>query len=116
MPFQRHRGRIMPLASAMRRRAPTIAMIALAVLVVAHADPAFAQADPFATARAKATEIQTSLQRLASAVGMIGITVCLMLGYFNKLSWKWLATGIGVSFALNVVPGFVRALASLAGG
>jgi type IV secretory pathway VirB2 component (pilin) len=100
----------------MRRRAPTVAVVALAVMFVVHADPAFAQGDPFATARTKAGEIQAGLQRLASAVGMVGITICLMLGYFNKLSWKWLATGIGVSFALNVVPGFVRALASMAGG
>jgi hypothetical protein len=31
----------------------------------------------------------------------------LMLCFFNKLNWKWLSTGIGVCFAINLVPSII---------
>jgi hypothetical protein len=74
------------------------------LLVVAHAVPALAQADPFAMAKQKACDVQAGLRQFAGAVGMLGMISCLMLGYFDKLNWRWLATGIGVSFALSTVP------------
>lgn len=85
-------------------------MIVLAAIVIIHGDPAFAQADPFATAKAKACEVQQGFKTFTATVGMIGMVCCLMLGYFNKLNWRWLATGIGVSFAVNVLPTFVMRL------
>ena len=86
----------------------------LAVLLLS-AGPAMAQAtaDPFATAVAKACAFQQGLQRLAASVGMVSMVICLMLGYFNKLNWRWVATCLGVSFSLSVVPTWVM---SLAGG
>lgn len=99
--------------SASRFATPRM-MAAIAVLLIALvlAGPAFAQtADPFATAVAKACAFQNGLKRLAGVVGMIGMTVCLMLGYFNKLNWRWVATCLGCCFALGTVPAWVMALA-----
>ena len=81
------------------------------LLVVLLVDPALAQ-DPFAVAKDKACQAEQGLRRLAGAVGMLGITACLLLGYFDKLSWRWLATAIGCSFAISLVPGII----SWAGG
>jgi len=90
-----------------------MAAIALLAMAMVVAVPAFAQAgpDPFATAVAKACAFQNGLKRLAGVVGMIGMTVCLMLGYFNKLNWRWVATCLGCCFALGTVPAWVMALA-----
>ena len=111
----KHDSSLERMWSTLARRTPTVvAAVTIAVLAI-HADPACAQADPFATAKAKATEIQAGLETFATSVGMIGIICCLLLGYFNKLNWRWLATGIGVSFAIGTVPGFVRTLASFGG-
>lgn len=99
-------------AECARRNVPVLIAAAALVLLAAHADPAFAQ-DPFAEARQAACATQQGLTRLAGAVGIIGMTACLLLGYFNKLNWRWLATGIGVSFFINTVPSWVM---SLAGG
>jgi archaellum biogenesis protein FlaJ (TadC family) len=76
------------------------------VAVVMMIDPAYAQ-DPFAGAKAKACSAQQGLKQLAGAVGMLGITAALLMGYFNKLNWRWLATAIGASFALSTIPGII---------
>src|SRR3546814_13816137 len=66
---------------------------------------AFAQAgDPFAKATTGAASFRESLTQFALVVGGIGMVACLMLGFFGKLNWKWVSTGIGVSFALAIVP------------
>ncbi len=84
-----------------------MAIVAIAVMVVVVAtDPAYAQ-DPFGMARQKACQAQVGLKRLAGAVGMLGIMVALMLGYFNKLNWRWISTAIGASFALTTIPGII---------
>ena len=95
----------------------TLAWIALAiafVLLLSHPDIALAQ-DPFATAKAKACDAQRGLRQLAGALGAIGMVVCLMLGFFNKLNWKWLSTGIGVCFAINLVPSIMQFIAGSPG-
>jgi type IV secretory pathway VirB2 component (pilin) len=81
-----------------------LAVMAVVVTVM----PGDAHADPFATAITKACDIQRTFKQFASAVGAIGITACMLLGYFNKLNWKWLATGIGVSFSLPLVNGIIQ--------
>jgi archaellum biogenesis protein FlaJ (TadC family) len=89
----------------------TLLVVMAVVSVVMIVDPAYAQ-DPFAGAKIKACEAQRGLKQLAGAVGMLGIVACLLLGFFNKLNWRWLATAIGASFALNTIPGII----SWAGG
>lgn len=89
-----------------------LAAIAVLLIALLMAAPALAATpDPFATAVAKACAFQNGLKRLAGVVGMIGMTVCLMLGYFNKLNWRWVATCLGCCFALGTVPAWVMALA-----
>jgi len=89
----------------------TLFVVMAVVSVVMIVDPAYAQ-DPFANAKIKACAAQQGLKQLAGAVGMLGIVACLLLGYFNKLNWRWLATAIGASFALSSVPSII----SWAGG
>lgn len=65
---------------------------------------AFAQgSDPFATATAATNQVASTFKTFALAVGAIGMISCLLLGFFGKLNWKWVATGIGVSFAIAIV-------------
>lgn len=89
----------------------TLLVVMAVAAVVMIVDPAYAQ-DPFANAKLKACAAQQGLKQLAGAVGMLGIVSCLLLGYFNKLNWRWLATAIGASFALSSVPSII----SWAGG
>ena len=89
----------------------TIALI----MLLTHPDIAFAQGDPFATAKEKTCEAQRGLKQLAGALGAIGMVACLMLGFFNKLNWKWLSTGIGVCFAINLVPSIMSFIAGSPG-
>jgi hypothetical protein len=70
--------------------------------------PEVAWAGPFDSAIEAACQFQRSLRQLALAVGMIGIISCLLLGYFNKMDFKWLATGIGVSYALPLVTSVIQ--------
>lgn len=91
--------------------AKTLLVVAMVVTIVMIVDPAYAQ-DPFAGAKQKACQAQQGLRQLAGAVGMLGITAALLLGYFNKLNWRWLATAIGASFALSTIPSII----SWAGG
>ena len=93
-----------PITDEQLRRIATIAIMVAIALVLLHPDAAWAQSDPFATAKEKACQAQQGLKQLAGALGAVGITICLILGYFNKLNWKWLSTGIGVCFTINLVP------------
>ena len=68
-------------------------------------------ADPFAEAVAKACAAQEGFIRLAGAVGVLGMMACLLLGFFNKLNWRWLSTGLAVSFFVNIIPEMVMKLA-----
>lgn len=85
-----------------------LGLAALAVTVPETA--AFAQAvgggssDPFQSAASGADSVRQGIATLALSVGGIGVICSLMLGFFNKLNWKWVATGIGVSFAIAIVP------------
>ena len=36
-----------------------------------------------------------------------------MLGFFGKLNWRWVATGVGVSFAISGVAAMISYLSSL---
>ncbi len=69
--------------------------------------------NPFETATSATDGIMDGLQTFALAVGGIGMISCLLLGFFGKLNWKWVATGIGVSFAIAIVPGTITWLGSL---
>ena len=98
---------------------------AIAALIVAFAflalpDMAFAQsnptANPFDRATSAADEVSRSLASFALMVGGIGMISCLLLGFFGKLNWKWVATGIGVSFGIAIVPTAIGWLNSIAGG
>ena len=105
---------IMNLKSITDSQLRTIAWVFLAiafVLLITHPDIALAQGDPFATAKEKACQAQNGLRQLAGALGVVGMVACLMLGFFNKLNWKWLSTGIGVCFAINLVPTIIGFLA-----
>ena len=78
------------------------------------ASPAFADlSSPFDKATSAANSVATSLTTFALAVGLIGTAICLMLGFFGRLNWKWIATSIGVSFALAIVKITVNGLFSL---
>lgn len=79
-------------------------------------DVAFAQADPFANAERGAVKFRDQLASFSLVVGGIGLIACLMLGFFGKLNWKWVSTGIGVSFAIAIVPGAINWLSALAQG
>ena len=75
---------------------------------------AFAQTgDPFGTATTAAQQVTTTFKTFALAVGAIGMISCLLLGFFGKLNWKWVATGIGVSFAIAIVTPAINWLNSL---
>lgn len=89
--------------------------IALAAAMIAIPEIAAAQSNPFAGAESGARQFQQQLTSFALIVGGIGMVACLMLGFFGKLNWKWVATGVGVSFALAVVPGAIEWLSTLAG-
>ncbi len=86
----------------------------VAGLVLLAPNEAMAQ-DPFANASKGAETFRQSLTTFALAVGGIGMVSCLLLGFFGKLNWKWVATGVGVSFGLAVVPGAITWLSTLAG-
>lgn len=89
--------------------------LSLVLLLLLHPDTALAQADPFATAKDKACQAQAGLRQLAGALGAVGMVACLMLGFFNKLNWKWLSTGIGVCFTINLVPSIISFVAGSPG-
>ncbi len=90
--------------------------LAGAALVIALAAfPSVASANPFSGAEAGANAFRQSLTQFALAVGGIGMVSCLLLGFFGKLNWKWVSTGIGVSFALAVVPSAITWINGLAG-
>lgn len=90
----------------------SIAGVAIAAAMVAI--PSVAMANPFAGAQTGAASFRDALTQFALVVGGIGMVSCLLLGFFGKLNWKWVSTGIGVSFALAVVPGAITWLYSLA--
>lgn len=94
----------------------SIAGVAIAAAMVAIPGVAFAQAagNPFQGAQTGAASFRDALTQFALVVGGIGMVSCLLLGFFGKLNWKWVSTGIGVSFALAVVPGAITWLYSLA--
>ena len=84
----------------------------LALFALGMADPALAQVtgggDPFQKATTGARTIATNLSQLALAIGAIGVIACLMLGFFGKLNWRWVATGVGVSFGIAIVSGAIN--------
>lgn len=92
-------------------------LLAAAVIGTLMAHPALAQSagNPLAGATDGAAEFRDALAQFGLVVGGIGMVACLMLGFFGKLNWKWVATGIGVSFAMATVPGAITWLASLSG-
>lgn len=77
--------------------------------------PDVALANPFAGAEAGARQFRDSLKSFALVVGGIGVVSCLLLGFFGKLNWKWVATAVGVSFSLAIVPRAIDWLDSLSG-
>jgi hypothetical protein len=91
----------------------TAALLA-AFFLIAYPDAAFAQ-DPFGTARSAATTFSRTFASFALAVGAIGMISCLLLGFFGKLNWKWVATGVGVSFGIAIVTPAITWLNSLGG-
>lgn len=90
---------------------PTL-MLGLAVLLLALADPALAQ-NPFATATSAANTVSSSLRTFSLSIGGVGMVACLLLGFFGKLNWRWVWTGIGVAFAIALVPSMINWLAGL---
>lgn len=84
----------------------------VALLVLLPSD-AHAQGDPFEKATEAAQAARDGLRTLSLSIGMVGMIACLMLGFFDKLNWKWVATGIGVSFALSIVPQTISWLAGM---
>lgn len=96
-------------------------LLAAAILTAAIAHtPAMAQlasgggGDPLAKATTGAATFRDSLAQFGLVVGGIGMVSCLLLGFFGKLNWKWVSTGIGVSFAIVAVPGLINWVSSLA--
>lgn len=88
---------------------------ALAVAAFVMFLPSFAYAqDPFASATSAAQTVTATFKTFALAVGAIGMISCLLLGFFGKLNWKWVATGIGVSFAIAIVVPAITWLSTLA--
>lgn len=85
---------------------------AFALLLVFAPGIAHAQ-DPFGTATQAANQVTNTFKTFALAVGAIGMISCLLLGFFGKLNWKWVATGIGVSFAIAIVTPAISWLNSL---
>jgi hypothetical protein len=75
--------------------------------------PGIAHADPLTAGTQAATSVQRTFKTFALAIGGIGMVACLMLGFFGKLNWKWVATGIGVSFGLAVIPSVITWLDGL---
>lgn len=71
--------------------------------------------DPFATAATAASTVRRTFTTFALAVGGIGMVSCLLLGFFGKLNWKWVATGVGVSFGLAIIPTAINYLSTLSG-
>lgn len=90
------------------------AAILFSGLALAAPEAAFAQ-DPLAGATRGAQTLQSSLASFGLIVGGIGMVACLMLGFFGKLNWKWVGTGVGVSFAMAIVPSTIQWLSGLAG-
>jgi hypothetical protein len=90
-----------------------LAAFLVAFLVVALPGSAYAQTNPFTGAEGAAKSVQQTFKNFALAVGGIGMVACLLLGFFGKLNWKWVSTGIGVSFALAIIPTMISWLASL---
>src|SRR4051812_34794649 len=89
--------------------------LAAAALNLIYPQAAWAQ-NPFAEATSAAGIISEGLRTFALAIGGVGMTACLLLGFFNKLNWQWAATGIAVSFTLAIVPSALDWLTSLGGG
>jgi hypothetical protein len=65
--------------------------------------PGVAHAGPFDTATSASQQFARTFATFALAVGAIGMISCLLLGFFGKLNWKWVATGVGVSFGIAIV-------------
>jgi hypothetical protein len=76
---------------------------ALLAAFVFLALPGIAHAGPFDTATSAAQQFSRTFATFALAVGAIGMISCLLLGFFGKLNWKWVATGVGVSFGIAIV-------------
>lgn len=77
--------------------------------------PGVAHAGPFDTASNAANQFSRTFASFALAVGAIGMISCLLLGFFGKLNWKWVATGVGVSFGIAIVTPAITWLNSLGG-
>ncbi|QAY80219.1 hypothetical protein [Sphingosinicella sp. BN140058] len=101
-------------------RGIAFAQLALALAAVAMPEIALAQAfdtsNPLGKATAGANTFRKSLATFGLVVGGIGMVACLMLGFFGKLNWKWVSTGVGVSFAMAIVPNVIGWLSTLGGG
>lgn len=89
----------------------------MAFVMIAMPEVAYAQTagDPFASAASAAGNVRRTFTTFALAVGGIGMVSCLLLGFFGKLNWKWVATGIGVSFGLAIIPSAINYLSTLSG-
>ena len=83
-------------------------------VLMAFPDAAYAQ-DPFGTARTAATTFSRTFASFALAIGAVGMISCLLLGFFGKLNWKWVATGVGVSFGIAIVTPAITWLNGLGG-
>ena len=94
-----------------------MAAFAFAALFLVMPESAMAQSNPtsnpFTNAEDAAQDVVRSLTTFALAVGGIGMISCLLLGFFGKLNWKGVATGIGVSFGIAIVPTAIGWLNSL---
>ncbi len=75
--------------------------------------PGVAHAGPFDTATSASQQFARTFATFALAVGAIGMISCLLLGFFGKLNWKWVATGVGVSFGIAIVTPAITWLNSL---
>ena len=94
----------------------TTSILAVAFVLFVGFIPGVAHAqDPFGTATQAAGQVAATFRTFALAVGAIGMISCLLLGFFGKLNWKWVATGIGVSFGIAIIGPAISWLNGLGG-